>query len=81
MPRSHFAWGSGRPLAVRTLVDRGMLAPLTIALAIASLAFLAAALWLRANYLTSAAFSEYLPVLQGSLQVGHTHAIVAALQA
>jgi len=56
-------------ISVRTLVDRGMLAPLTIALAIASLAFLAAALWLRANYLTSAAFSEYLPVLQGSLQV------------
>ena len=55
--------------SVRTLVDRGLLAPFTIAIAILSLAGLSTTLWMRATYLTNAAFSGYAPVLQGSLQV------------
>ncbi len=56
-------------LCTRFLVDAGLLAPLTILWALLSLAFLTTALWMRAYYLTSASFSEYIPVLQGSLQV------------
>ena len=56
-------------ISTRFLVDAGLLAPLTIAWALLSLALLTTALWMRAYYLSSAAFSEYIPVLQGSLQV------------
>jgi len=56
-------------LAARFLVDAGLLAPLTILWAVLSLCFVTTTLWTRAYYLTSASFSEYIPVLQGSLQV------------
>jgi len=60
-----FAWIR----SVRWLADAALLVPVTVAMAALALAFISATLWLRASYLTSDAFAEYSPVLQGSLQV------------
>uniref|UniRef100_A0A7S4B0R5 Choline transporter-like protein n=1 Tax=Chrysotila carterae TaxID=13221 RepID=A0A7S4B0R5_CHRCT len=54
---------------MRVLSPKGSLAMVTVLLAVTSLILLSAALWLRAGYLTSGAFADYSPALQGSLQV------------
>ena len=51
------------------LAERHLLAPATLCLSLASIALLAITLWGRAVYLSSSAFAQSMPVLQGSLQV------------
>ena len=63
----------------RLLATRQLLAPVTIGLCLASLAFLSIALWARAIYLSTEAFADNMPVLQGSVQVAFNTDMSVAL--